>query len=196
MREEEKRNSGKKRGKALRKARIEEELTRYGSGILDSEEMRRAYEQTHHTLSTVGDHTLRVAKKSLAICHALDRLHISTDIPAVVAGALCHDLGILGREARFSSPRERSRRHPADSVEVARKLVGELPDKSTDIISRHMWPAGRSKPPNSLEAAIVCAADKLAAVEDFVRGYEEKRPGVKGVVREIRERKRRERREE
>jgi hypothetical protein len=36
-----------------------------------------------------------------------------------------------------------------------------------------------------LEAAIVSAADKVAAVEDFVEGYEEKKPGLRGVIREI-----------
>ena len=79
--------------------------------------------------------------------------------------------------------------HPSDSVEVAQKLVGELPEKTTDIITRHMWPVGRSKPPNSLEAAIVSAADKVAAVEDFIEGYEEKNPGIRGVVQELRNRK-------
>lgn len=68
-------------------------------------------------------------------------------------------------------------------------LLGELPKKTADIITRHMWPVGKSKPPNSLEAAIVSAADKIAAVEDFVEGFEEKRPGIRGVVREMKNRK-------
>jgi uncharacterized protein len=132
---------------------------------------------------------MRVALTSLAICYALRRLHISTDIPAVVTGSLCHDLGILGRNEKFSSGKECSRQHPIDSVELAHKLVDELPEKTTDIIARHMWPAGGSKPPNSLEAAIVSAADKIAAVEDFIEGYEKQRPGIRGVVRAIRDRK-------
>ena len=62
-------------------------------------------------------------------------------------------------------------------------------EKTRDIISHHMWPVGGSRPPRSLEAVIVSAADKLAAVEDFFRGYEEKRPGIKGVIRELGNRK-------
>lgn len=165
---------------------LPEEISLYGSGILDSEEMRQAFAQKHHTLSTVGEHTLRVAKTSLKICHTLRRLHIETDVPAVVTGSLCHDLGILGRDEKFASMKECSAQHPADSVELAQKLVGELPEKTADIISRHMWPVGGSKPPNSLEGAIVSAADKIAAVEDFIEGYEEKRPGIMGVLRELR----------
>ena len=168
-----------------RKEKMRQDLTRYGGKILDSEEMRRAYAQKHHTLSTVGEHSLRVAKTSLGICYALRRLHIDADIPAVVTGSLCHDLGILGRDEKYASMKECSAQHPADSVEVAQKLVGELPEKTTDIITRHMWPVGGSKHPNSLEGVIVTAADKIAAVEDFVKGYEEKRPGIMGVVKEL-----------
>ena len=87
--------------------------------ILDSEEMRQAFRQKHHTLSTVGEHTMRVAMTSLAICGALKKLHIRTDTQAVVTGSLSHDLGILGRNEKYSSSRECSRQHPADSVEVA-----------------------------------------------------------------------------
>lgn len=172
-----------------KRERIQEELSRYGSEILNSEEMRHAFTQKHHTLSTVGEHSLRVAKTSLEICHVLQKMHISTDIPAVVAGSLCHDLGILGRDEKYSSMKECSVQHPVDSVTVAQKLVGNLPEKTTDIISRHMWPFGRSKAPNSLEAAIVSTADKIAAVEDFLVGYEEKKPGIRGVVQELSNRK-------
>ena len=179
----------KSQKKEKRREAIREELERYGSEILNSEEMKQAFQQRHHTLSTVGAHTMRVAATSLAICYALKKLHVKTDIPSVVKGSLCHDLGILGRGEKFHSSKECSAQHPIDSVEIAQKLTGELSDKTADIIERHMWPVGKAKPPNSLEAAIVSTADKIAAVEDFVEGYEQQRPGIKGVVREIKKRK-------
>ncbi|MBQ7535078.1 MAG: HD domain-containing protein [Stomatobaculum sp.] len=147
--------------------------------------MQQAFRQKHHTLSTLGGHTLRVATMSLSICYALRKFHISTDIPAVVTGSLCHDLGMLGRGEKYSSVMECSRQHPVDSLEIARKLMGEVPEKTTDIISRHMWPLSPNKPPNSLEAVIVSSADKIASVKDFIEGYERKRPGIRGVVREL-----------
>ena len=153
-----------------KREQIRSELERYGSEILHSDEMREAFRQTHHTRSTVGEHTQRVAEKSLAICHALEKLHIRTDIPAVVEASLCHDLGILDRDAKFESEEQCLQQHPADSVAVARKLVEDLPDKTAEIIERHMWPGAGSKAPDSLEGIIVAAADKAAAVEDFVRG--------------------------
>ena len=180
----------KKKRQEERRESMQRDLERYGGRILHSDEMRRAFRQKHHTLSTVGEHTMHVAMTSLAICYALNKLHVKTDIPAVVTGSLGHDLGILGRNEKYGSSRECSRQHPEDSAEVAEKLMGELPKKTEDIITRHMWPVGKSKPPNSLEAVIVSAADKIAAVEDFVEGYGEKRPGIKGVARELRNRSR------
>ncbi|MBO6041300.1 MAG: HD domain-containing protein [Oscillospiraceae bacterium] len=177
-----------------RKEKIRNELSHYGSAILDSDEMREAFLQTHHTRSTVGEHTQRVAEKSLAICHALEKLHIRTDIPAVVAGSLCHDLGILGRDEKYGSEQECYRQHPADSVEVARKLVEHLPEKTENIIRHHMWPSAGSEAPGSLEEAIVLVADKAAAVEDFIRGSKTKPADLKTTVRTLAERTRRNRR--
>lgn len=165
--------------------RMKRDLSRYGKKILHSAEMRQAFRQKHHTLSTVGEHTLRVATMSLSICYTLRKFHIPTDIRAVVTGSLCHDLGILGRSEKYSSVMECSRQHPVDSLEIAKKLMGEVPEKTTDIISRHMWPVGGSKAPNSLEAVIVITADKISSVKDFVEGYRKKRPGIRGVIREL-----------
>ena len=161
-----------------RKERIQSDLENFGRDILNSEEMRAAFQQTHHTRSTVGEHTRRVAEKSLAICYALDRLHIRTDISMVVKSSLCHDLGILGRDEKYESEKECSMRHPTDSVKVAENLVSNLSEKTKDIIIRHMWPKGQSKAPNSLEGIIVSIADKIAAVEDFFRGSKVKRIGI------------------
>ena len=172
------------------KEKIRSDLETYGSGILNSDEMREAFGQTHHTRSTVGEHTQRVAEKSLAICYALDRLHIRTDIPAVVTGSLCHDLGILGRDDKYKSEQECYRQHPAESIEVAQKLVDDLPEKTRDIIEHHMWPTSGSKAPNSLEGVIVSAADKAAAVEDFILGSRVKPADLKTTVRTIVERSR------
>lgn len=170
-----------------RRDRIRNDLELYGEEVLNSEEMRQAFEQTHHTWSTVGEHTFRVAFTSVLISYALNKLNIKVSVPAVVVGALCHDLGILGRKEKFSSTREMSREHPKDSVAVAREIVGEMPEKTEDIIERHMWPVGQSKAPNSIEAAIVSAADKYSAVKDIIKGSEVKETGVKYYVRDEKE---------
>ena len=171
-----------------RKERIKNDLQRYGEDVLKSEEMKEAFQQTHHQWSTVGEHTFRVAFSSVMICYALKKLNFKVNIPAVVIGALCHDLGILGRDEKFSSGKECSREHPKESVAVARELVENMPDKAEDIIERHMWPIGQSKAPNSIEGAVVSVADKYNAVKDIVKGSEVKETGVKYYIRDEKER--------
>lgn len=173
------------------KEKIKSELNSYGGDILNSEEMRRACAQTHHTRSTVAEHTRRVAENSLAICHALEKLGISTDIKAVVEGALCHDLGILGREEKFENEKECFRRHADASVSTAQTLLDHLPEKTRDIIEHHMWPVAGSRRPGHLEGFIVSAADKAAAVQDFIMGSRYKPADLRTTLRNISERNRR-----
>lgn len=170
-----------------RKERIKSDLQLYGDEVLKSEEMKEAFQQTHHTWSTVGEHTFRVAFSSVMICYALRKLNIKVNIPAVIIGSLCHDLGILGRQEKFSSAREMSREHPKESVAVARELVGDIPEKTEEIIERHMWPVGQSKAPNSIEGVIVSVVDKYCAVKDVIKGSEVKETGVKYYARDKKE---------
>ena len=165
-----------------RKERIKNDIDSFGGDILSSDELKEAYEQTHHMWSTVGEHTLRVTASSVMICYALRKLGIKANIPAVVIGSLCHDLGILKRDEKYESKKECYREHPADSVKVAKELVPDLTEHSADIIERHMWPGGSSKLPNSVEGMIVSVADKYAAVKDIVKGSEVKNTGVKNAV--------------
>ena len=165
-----------------RKERIKNDIDSFGGDILSSDELKEAYEQTHHMWSTVGEHTLRVTASSVMICYALRKLGIKANIPAVVIGSLCHDLGILRRDEKYGSNKECYREHPADSVKVAKELVPDLTEHSADIIERHMWPGGSSKLPNSVEGMIVSVADKYAAVKDIVKGSEVKNTGVKNAV--------------
>lgn len=153
-----------------RKDRIKNDLQLYGGDVLLSEEMKKAYEQTHHKRSTVGEHTLRVALASVMTCYAFRKVKIDLNIPAVVVGSLCHDLGILGREEKYSSAKMCSREHPHESVSVAKHLVNEIPEKSEEIIRRHMWPVGKSKAPNSIECIVVSLADKYVAIKDIIKG--------------------------
>ena len=153
-----------------RKERIKSDIELYGEEVLESEEMKQAFEQTHHQWSTVGEHTLRVASTSVMICYALKKFKIKVNVPAVVVAALCHDLGMLGRKEKYSSMKESNREHPKESVEVAKELVEDLPENTEDIIERHMWPLGDSKAPNSIEGAVVSVADKYNAVKDVIKG--------------------------
>jgi uncharacterized protein len=172
------------------KDRIRNDVELYGGEVIDSEEMQKAFDQTHHFWSTVGEHTIRVTASSMKICYVLKKLHINVNIPAVVVASLCHDLGMLGRDEKYTSDKECHREHPKDSVAVAREIVSEMPEKTEDIIERHMWPMGPSEAPNSVEGFVVSIADKYNAVKDLVIGSEVNHTGVRhymsGKLRRIR----------
>lgn len=165
-----------------RRVRVRSDLKRYGKDVLNSKEMEQAFDQTHHLWSTVGEHTLRVATSSLLICYVLKKFHIRVNIPAIVVGSLCHDLGILGRDEKYSSGKECGIKHPKDSAIVADELVEGLSTKTRDIIERHMWPFG-GKVPNSKEGVIVSISDKYNSVKDLIKGSDIKGTGVKRFLK-------------
>ena len=172
----------KQQRQVKRKERINRDLETYGKEVLESEEMKQAFEQTHHLWSTVGEHTMRVTVTSILICYVLKKLGIKVKLPIVVVGALCHDLGMLGRAEKYESDKEFHREHPKESVIVAQEILEDLPEEVKDIIERHMWPMGESKAPNSIEGVIVSVADKYNAVKDLVKGSEVKHTGVKNYA--------------
>ena len=66
-----------------------------------------------------------------------------------------------------------------------------MPDKTEDIIERHMWPAGHTKAPNSIEGFVVSVADKYNAVKDLVKASDIYHTGVRHYVRDKRKQIRR-----
>ena len=156
-----------------REAVVNENLQRYGKHIIDSPEFGETFTQTHHVATTVGDHTMYVSKTSLRICYYLDKLHIKTDLSDMVVGSLCHDLGIMGRNEKFVNNRECYREHPADSVDVARKLHPALNEKTEKMIRNHMWPV-TSGTPGSKEGYILMVADKYCSIREGIRAAKKK----------------------
>ena len=152
------------------KDRLRKDTVRYGQTVIDSDEMKQAFRQKHHRRITVGEHTFRVLISSLIVCYILEWFNIKINIHAVVVAALCHDLGMLGRYDKFSSPIECSTQHPKDSVKVAKKLVPNISHKTENIIESHMWPITITNKPNSVEGVIVSVTDKYNAVKDLIRG--------------------------
>ena len=168
----------RKKNRPKRGDRVRRVVERYGGDLLRSEVMRKAFQQRHHLRSTLGDHTIRVTRASVRIGQALQKLHVPVDMQAVVVGALCHDLGMVGRREKYGNNRECYRKHPKDSADLAKELVPDLPEKTEEIIRRHMWPMRQSPAPDSIEGVIVTAADKYSSVVDFLKGP--RRPARRG----------------
>ena len=183
----EKSNNSFKERRENRNERIKADIETYGHEVLESEEMKQAYDQPHHIWSTVGEHTLRVTATSVLVCYALRKMHIKVNIPVVVIAALCHDLGMVDRGEKFSSDKEARRDHAEESVKVAREIVDDMPEMAEEIIENHMWPMGNSDAPKTLEGVVVTAADKYAAVKDLVKGSDANDTGVNNTVRKYKE---------
>lgn len=137
-------------------------LEEYGEEILESEEFQKAYQQKHHKIMTVADHSLGVAIISLKICRLLEKLHIDIHERELIISALCHDLGILDRDEKYKNNLECCSQHPRDSIDIVRSLTGEENRRVEDSIRRHMWPL-TLHPPKYREGFILTAADKISS---------------------------------
>ncbi|MDD2959267.1 MAG: HD domain-containing protein [Lachnospiraceae bacterium] len=152
------------------------ELVLYGESIITSKEFALAWEQPHHFNTSLGEHILKVAYESLAICRSLEGHGILVNTQAVVRGALCHDLGMIGRTEKFANNRECCHQHPIDSVKIASRILPELDEKTQKIIRRHMWPLSLH-PPGSREEWIVVLADKYVSMRELF----ERRRAFEGI---------------
>lgn len=137
----------------------------YGKDILGSDQFHQAFGQTHHKCMTVADHSLGVCVICLYICLILKKIHISVHVRDLTVAALCHDLGIMGRYEKYRNNIECCGRHPVDSLDCIRDLIGEgeYNDIIENSVRRHMWPL-TPIPPRYREGVILTTADKVSAV--------------------------------
>ncbi len=139
---------------------LEKEIRRVGGDILDSEWFIRGFSQPHHFRSNVSDHELHVTKTSLRLAG----LFSSADREALIRACLCHDMGLIGnRKVVYTTGRMCITQHPLDSVARAKEILGSISAKEKDIIEHHMFPLVLNRP-HSLEAVIICIADKYCAL--------------------------------
>lgn len=146
---------------------IGREIVKYGEMILRSPQFQSGFSQTHHYITTVGDHTLNVTIVSVKLAHFFEKKRGTLDLRSLIHGALLHDLGIIGRAEKYRNNHECGQRHASDSVSEARKLLPELTPKLTDIIENHMFPVTPT-PPSSEEGTIVVTADKYCALIEWI----------------------------
>lgn len=134
-------------------------IFQYGAVILRSDLFGKALVQKHHMISSVGAHSFHVAWFALFLA---EELHMSVNKEDLVQAALCHDLGIVGRDEKYENNRECCRQHPEDSAVAARGLLHELSEIDEDAIRHHMWPVNPGRP-QTAEGWLISTADKMAA---------------------------------
>lgn len=154
-----------------RKDRIEENdvvdaILTYGKDILNSDLFRQAANEKHHLHGTVLEHTLNVCVVSMWLSRQMQKRGVKVNDKDLIQAALCHDLGMIGREGKYKHRVDSWGGHPKESARLARELVPDLSPEAEEMIQNHMWPAGGSLP-GSNEAKILCLADKYASMADW-----------------------------
>ncbi len=142
-------------------------IRRYGGRIIKSPEFKAGFDQPHHYISSVSDHTLNVTIQALKISHIFRIFGVHTDERVIVKAALLHDLGIIGRYEKYKNNSECGKKHPGDSVKIAKRMLKRLDDKTGDSIRYHMWPLG-GRLPKYIEGRIIVAADKWCPPAEWI----------------------------
>ena len=147
-------------------AAICRDIVKYGKEILLSDIFRKTAVQRHHVQSTVMEHTMNVCIIAVKLCREQMRRGVLLNEKDLVQAALCHDLGMVGRENKYKNALETCKRHPIDSAEIAKEIVPDLSPNAEQMIRSHMWPLS-SIAPQSREGRLLCKADKFASMADW-----------------------------
>ena len=147
-------------------AAICRDIVKYGKEILLSDIFRKTAVQRHHVQSTVMEHTMNVCIIAVKLCRDQMRKGVLLNEKDLVQAALCHDLGMVGRENKYKNALETCKRHPIDSAEIAKEIVPDLSPNAEQMILSHMWPLS-TLAPQSREGRLLCRADKYASMADW-----------------------------
>ena len=147
-----------------RERELRQEIRAAAPDILRSKNFRSTRSHVQHGNMTVNDHSMNVAKCSLAIS---EKLHIPCEKKELIRGALLHDYFLYDWHEKDDSHRWHGFSHARVALKNAKKdfQLGEI---EQDVIRKHMFPLNL-KPPKYKESALVCLADKLSALEETIR---------------------------
>ena len=142
------------------------DIIRYGKGILTSDIFRKTASQPHHVQSTVMEHTMNVCIIAVKLYRERMRRGEQLNEKDLVQAALCHDLGMVGRDEKYKNVIDTWLGHPKESARIAKEIVPDLSPNAEKMIRSHMWPLSNPAPPSE-EGRILCLADKYASMADW-----------------------------
>lgn len=140
-----------------RERQLRQEIRAVAPDILRSKNFRSTRSHVQHGNMTVNDHSMNVAKYSLAIS---EKLHIPCEKKDLIRGALLHDYFLYDWHTpdHISPHKLHGFYHPGRALHNAQKEY-HLTPREKDIIKKHMWPLTISSVPMCREAWIVTMAD-------------------------------------
>ena len=145
---------------------IENTILKYGKEILKSDIFRQSASERHHIHGQVLDHTISVCVVSLWLARQLKSRGVDVCEKDLVQAALCHDLGMVGRDSKYKDTLDSWKDHPMESVRIARELIPDMSRQTEEMILSHMWPVAGACP-GSNEAMLLCIADKYASMSEW-----------------------------
>ena len=149
--------------KVMRHQAIKRQLIRYGEDIIRSEHMQDSKHFRHHGDTNVYQHSIAVAACSLWLVRKF-RWHVNEE--SLVRGALLHDYYLYDWHIPESHHRLHGFFHPGVACRNAKRDF-QLNELEEDIIRKHMFPL-TPLPPRYREGFIVCVADKIVSVGDYL----------------------------
>lgn len=143
----------------------------YIRDIINSPEIQRLKNFTHHHYTTRFQHCVNVSYYSFLICEKL-----GMNSRAAARAGLLHDLFYYNRKDYNSSKTKgqpsHSRFHSSEAALNAEKLFA-LSRLERDIIEKHMWPV-TGRLPSYTESYVVSFVDKYCAVLEVIAPQLEK----------------------
>ena len=146
---------------------VQDIILKYGSHIINSDEFKKTFEQTHHYSTTVGDHTLGVTVEAVKFCLYYGLTDDRT-LSNVVTACLCHDLGIIGRHDKYKNRVQTLIWHPRHSAQAYMNMTGEEDKRVLNSILCHMFPL-KMCIPRYKESWILVLADKVGASRETLK---------------------------
>lgn len=137
--------------------------------LLEHPKVREMKSFRHHRVTNTYTHCRRVSERSYKIARAL---HLNVDEESLARGAMLHDFYLYCfHDEKDVKGFSHSIHHPETALENATRYF-HLNPMEENIILSHMWPLTITKMPHSKEAFLVCIADKVCAIEEFVFGIQ------------------------
>jgi uncharacterized protein len=143
---------------------IRKTIMKYGRDILTSDSFYSLTQFIQHGTITVYEHVLAVTYMSVYLARKKRR---RVNMKSIVRGALLHDYFLYDWHDNALWHSLHGYHHAKRAMENARRDF-PLTKKEEQIIYRHMFPLNLTRFPNSKEAAVVCAADKICALTETV----------------------------
>ena len=124
-----------------------------------------------HGKTSVYIHSRNVAYMSFLIARFFEKkFNVNINYDMLVVGSMFHDFFLYDWHDKNKCPRLHGFKHPAIASKNAKEYY-DINDEEKLIIETHMWPLTITKFPRTIEAKIVCLADKCCSISETIHRF-------------------------